>query len=379
MIDHRGAYPLLLAAFAVLGANAGVWQVLLGDMARSLGLASGPLGAVLVVGSLGSLPVMYLGGRLVDARGAGPVVVGGAAFIAIAFLGHAVALSAWTFALALLLYGMGVGFYDVGINGAAAVYEQVSGRRVMAFLHAAFSGGAMVGALSSGALLAAGVGFRTQYLGCMALAAVLGLVTWRARVLPTPPPREVQTVEGGMFRHRAVLVLAFIAAAGYFGENGMEAWSAIYLRQDLGVPVFIGASGVAVFHSAMVFGRLTMGAAIARVGRRNWLIGAGALGIAGTLLATGVAQAGWAIGGLLLLGVALSAIAPLAFSLAGEVAPRRAGEASAVITTIAYCGALASPGVIGWVAQWTSLRAALALVALASLQIFVLAWRVPRR
>jgi MFS family permease len=72
-------------------------------------------------------------------------------------------------------------------------------------------------------------------------------------------------------------------------------------------------------------------------------------------------------------------VAPLAFSLAGAARPDEAGRASSVITTIGYAGFLFGPGIIGSVAEATSLRIGLGAVVIAGLSIALLAGRVAAR
>ncbi|XXX76436.1 hypothetical protein WMF30_53190 [Sorangium sp. So ce134] len=73
------------------------------------------------------------------------------------------------------------------------------------------------------------------------------------------------------------------------------------------------------------------------------------LGALGTAVAVSTADPAIAIGGFLLVGVGLSAVAPMAFSLAGELAPTRVGEA--VVATIGYARSLLAPGVVGALAR----------------------------
>ena len=388
------AFWLLLALFAALGAAAGAWQVVLADLARALALSPGPFGLALMSGGVAAIPVMYVGGRVVDRGGLRGAIAGGALLIACAFAGHVLATGFWGLVGALLLYGAGGGLYDVGINAAAARYEAASRRRAMAWLHAGFSGGAVAGALGAGAALALGLPFRGVYGAVCALMAALALAVALSGALagaiaaPAAAPGAAPAAPGfaaapggpvgqrSRYRPGPVLLLAVITLAGYYGESAMEAWSAIYLRDRLGVTALVGASGVAVFHAAMTTGRLGAGVALRWVGPRTWLLAAGLLAALGTALAVGTPAPALAIGGLLLIGFGLSAVAPLAFSLLGQVAPRRLGEATAVLTTIGYAGALLAPGIIGALAELTSLRLALASVAVGALGIAALATRL---
>ncbi len=82
------------------------------------------------------------------------------------------------------------------------------------------------------------------------------------------------------------------------------------------------------------------------------------------------------LAGFLTVGLALAAVAPVAFSLAGDLAPDRAGQASSVLTTLGYGGFLLGPSLIGGLAELTSLRAALMSGIVTGLLIALLSARV---
>ncbi|HEX2222252.1 MAG TPA: hypothetical protein VHK06_06970, partial [Candidatus Limnocylindria bacterium] len=69
----RGVTPLFAAfgAFGAFGILFGVWQVLLPDLTRDLRLSPGPLGAMLSLGFIASLPAMLAAGRVADRVGRG--------------------------------------------------------------------------------------------------------------------------------------------------------------------------------------------------------------------------------------------------------------------------------------------------------------------
>lgn len=126
----------------------------------------------------------------------------------------------------------------------------------MSFFHAAFSGGGVAGALAAGALLSAGVGYRHVYLlVLLPLAATLLGVSLTRPVAPEAPSRDEGEPGHGPYKNLPLLLVASIATLGLLSEGEMEHWSGIYLRDGLVLSTFLGASGVAVFHAAMVVGR----------------------------------------------------------------------------------------------------------------------------
>ena len=72
------------------------------------------------------------------------------------------------------------------------------------------------------------------------------------------------------------------------------------------------------------------------------------------------------------MGLALAAIVPLAFSVAGDLVPERAASAISVVTTFGYGGFLLGPPMVGGLAELVGLRVALGVIGIASLAIFIL-------
>jgi MFS family permease len=83
--------------------------------------------------------------------------------------------------------------------------------------------------------------------------------------------------------------------------------------------------------------------------------------------------------GYLLIGVAVCAVAPIAFSLAGDIDPTRAAASIALAGTLGYSGLLLGPVVIGLLADGTTLRAALLVVVGLGLAIAVAGRLIPKR
>ena len=156
----------------------------------------------------------------------------------------------------------------------------------------------------------------------------------------------------------------------------MEHWSGVYLRQTLGLSALLGGSGVAVFYAAMAVGRLGAALVIGRFGNRLTLLGAGVLTACGMTLALATREPLLVVAGFLVVGLALSAVVPIAFSVAGDLAPERAGAAISVVTTLGYGGFLLGPVIVGGLAEVIGLRVALGIIALSGLLILALTLRL---
>ena len=370
--------PVLFGAFGFFGLFWGSFAVLLADLSDALVLSPGPLGLALFVGAAASILAMALLGWTTDRLGRRPFLVlsGGSFAAGVAALAAAANYASLLVAVAILFAASGL--YDVGINAAAVDLERAAGHRIMAVLHATFSAGGVAGALSAGALLSAGVGFRYVYLAVLAPLAVV-ILTVAVTRFPTstgPSGDGEKTGRFGLYRSSSLLLVAFIATLGLLSEGEMEHWSGIYLRQNLELSALLGASGVAVFHAAMTAGRLGAAWTVALFGNRRTLLGAGLLAAVGMSLALATLEPILVVAGFLVVGFALSAVVPVTFSVAGDLALGRAGGAISVVTTLGYGGFLLGPVLVGGLAELLGLRVALGTIAVAGALIFALALRL---
>ena len=170
---------LLPLAFGVFGTVWGAWQAVLPDLAERFALSSGPLGVMLTAGFAVSLPAMLVSGRLLDRLGAGRVIALTAAVMALGLLVVGALVSVPALVLGVILFVLGSGTFDVAINGAAMADAGWSRPARVTLLHAAFSGGGVIGAVGAGAAVEPRVGL------VPVLRAGLGMVDAMLELIPT--------------------------------------------------------------------------------------------------------------------------------------------------------------------------------------------------
>jgi MFS family permease len=366
-------------AFGFFGLFWGVFAVLLTDLSRALDLTPGPLGAALFAGAAASILAMATLGWAADRLGRKVFLVLTGGVLGLGISGLALSGGYAALLVTLVVLYSASGLYDVGINSAAVDLEQATGRRLMPLVHAAFSAGATVGAVGAGVLVQAGTDYRLVYLGLLAPLGLLLLAFAGAR-FPVGEQDEPGETGGrthyGLYRHLPLLLVGGIAMLGLGSEGEMEHWSGIYLRDTLGLPALLGGSGVAVFYAAMAAGRLGTAGAVRLLGNRGTLLGAGLLTATGMGLALATREPALVVAGFLIVGLSLSEVAPIAFSLAGDVAPGGTGAAVSVVTTLGYGGFLLGPVIVGGLAELAGLRTALLTIAAAGLVIAALGLRV---
>ena len=368
---YRSLFWLACWALGVLGFVWGSFAVLLADLSRFLDISPGPLGLALSGGMVASFPVMSLAGRVADRVGRRPLLMVAGACMGIGFAWLAFVGSYASLFAALLVLSAASGAYDVGVNTVAMDYERTSGRRRMPVIHAAFSAGGTIGALLAGALITAGVDFQLVYL--VALVPLGGVILAAANIQFPPVALSQARGEAKLYKNLPLLLVALVGALAFLSEAAMEHWSGVYLRNTLALPALVGASGVAVYHASMAAGRLVSAGIISRCGNRPTLRAAGLLTAIGMTLALTTREPILIVCGFLVVGLALSAVVPIALSVAGSMLPERAGATSSVVTTVGYGGFLLGPILVGVLAEVLNLHVALGIVVIAGISIAALA------
>jgi MFS family permease len=367
----RRHYLLAAGIFLILGFHVGVYTVELAGLATALGLRPGELGGAVSVAATAGILTLVLGGRLADRFGRRPALLVGFAGTATAFTLLAGVHSLGGLVPVFALYGLTIGFVDLGANAVGSDYERAAGRHVMTGLHAGFSLGALTGAAVTASLLWAGIGFRAVYLLLAAVLAAAGLTVARAPMpLWTAAARDPRT--RGVWRAPGVRLAIAVVTLTFVGDGALESFLGVYLR---GSGILLTGAGIGGYHLASLLGRLLAARALRRWGERRVLAAGGALaaaGIAGVVSAPPVA-----LPGLLTVGFAVAPIVPAALSLAGRSAPGRSAQAVATTTAYGYSAFVVGPALIGAIADVTGLRAALALLSGTSLAVAVLAVRWP--
>ncbi|MCZ2826568.1 MULTISPECIES: MFS transporter [unclassified Modestobacter] len=354
--------------FGLDGFVFGSWAARVPDVSAATGAGHTALGVALLCLSLGALACMQVTGALCARLGTGRLaaLAGVAASVSAVLPGLAGTVPA--LCAGLFLFGAVTGAVNVAANSVGVEVEARAGRPLLSGLHAAFSGGGLVGALVGG-LASAVMGVAPH----LAAVAVVGLVAmaWAGpvlvrgdapRPLPTADPLAPDTGGAPGPRPTGVLVLlGAVAGATAYGEGALSDWGALHLREQLAAAPALAAAGYAGFSSAMAAGRLAGGRLVLALGERQLLVGGSLLAAAGALTAVTTTSLPVALAGFVVVGLGLANVFPLAIARAGALG---GPSGVALSTTVGYTGLLGGPPVIGFLAEHAGLPAALGTVAL---------------
>jgi MFS family permease len=325
---------------------------------------NGTIGIVLLAMSLGAVAAMPFTGWMIIRNGSRRITILSlilyCAFVPlIAFMPGIIPLMSL-----YLIMGVVTGMLDVAMNAQAVMIEQLYQKPIMTSFHALFSIGMALGAWC-GALFA---DLQIDIASHLTIVVITSLVAafWVSRNLIQDKPDKNLIHEGPLFRipNRALVSIGIIAFCSMMGEGAMADWTVNYMENIASASEALAPVALSSFATAMTLGRIFGDKMRARFGDTKLIMGGGILATLGLSLALMLPLPYVVIAGLFLVGLGLSTIVPIAYSIAGNAKDLPPGVGLAMVTTVGYSGFLFGPPVIGFIADLSGLRTGLLLVVI---------------
>jgi MFS family permease len=359
----RRARIAVTVTFGLAGALSGVLTARIPALMDEQALTPGRLGGVLFLWGLGAVASMQALRWIMTRIGSAAVLRAAAPAYAMTLALVACAPTYGTLLAAMAVFGMGLGAVDVAANAQGFAAERAYGRPLTAGIHAGWPVGAGAGGLVAALCAHLGVSFTHTLIGAAVLAlpvaVAIGPLLLNPRQGVPPglygrPPRRIRP---------AGYLLGVIAFAALAIEVAVTDWSGVLLHDDLGTTQVVAALAYPLFQGGLLTGRVGADRLRIRVGARTMLVYGGVV-TAGFLGVTAAPHPLAVLAGTYGVGVAISPILPLTFSLAGTGNPGRSEAAIAQLGVFAYAGVLASPVTVGALTEAANLRLALVAVAI---------------
>ncbi|HRI79400.1 MAG TPA: MFS transporter [Cyclobacteriaceae bacterium] len=322
---------------------------------------NGTVGLVLLSSSVGALIAMPFTGWLIIRNGSRRTGIFSAFFYC-----ALIPLIAWTpllWMLIILFFFMGVsaGMLDVAMNAQAVMVEKQMNKPIMTSFHALFSIGMALGALCGSLFTELETNLPTHFTIITSISIAIVFIA-RYYLIHDRPERKSD--EGPAFRlpNTAMVSIGVIAFCCMLGEGAMSDWSTNYMENIAHAAPAFAPLGLSAFALAMTLGRILGDGARIRYGDRLLMIACGITATLGITITIALINPFAVISGLFIVGLGLSAIVPIAYSIAGHTKDLPPGVGLAMVTTVGYAGFLFGPPAIGLLADWQTLRVALLLV-----------------
>ncbi|NYE95959.1 fucose permease [Psychromicrobium silvestre] len=361
-----------MVIFAVNGLAFASWAARIPTVARVLNLSNGEMGALLLTMALGSVIALPLAGSVASRIGTANTVRLGASISAVGGLTLALALTLGSVPITvagLFLFGAGIGLWDVSQNVEGAAIERKVGRSVMARFHAAFSGGAFLGALGGAGLSKLEVAMPVHLLILVAvvlLAIFIGTRYFLPDSAHQSTDSESSTTSRTAWLEPRTLLIGLVVLGAALTEGAANDWMAKATVDGLNQSEPVGALMFAIFIAAMTIFRFFGGRVIDHWGRVPVLYASLGAALIGLLIFVFAPNVGIAAVGAVLWGAGAALGFPTGMSAAADD-PVRAAKRVSVVSTIGYVAFLAGPPAIGFLGEHFTLRPALLVIGVVML------------
>jgi len=337
------------------------WGVHIPTVKAHYGVTEAELGLAMLAAGVGALLGLTQASRWIGRYGARATAGLCGAIYALLLAGLLV-MPGYAALLGLLAaFGVVTSVFDVAINTEAAELELRNGHPLMSGMHGMFSLGGMAGAVTGSAALAAGMAAQS-HLTLVAFAMAFAIVLSAQWMLPREATAFAVGNEGFRLPRGALVILGVLAALGLIAEGAIYDWSVLYLKQELGSPQQQAALAYASFSAAMAATRFGGDAMRARFAPAV-LLRSSALLAAASMTLVLLTDAPWlALAGFAGVGVGFANVVPILFAASARVPGVEPARGIAAVSAAAYLGFMAGPPVIGFLAELSSLTAALYLV-----------------
>ncbi len=362
--QKRQARIAVSTIFLVNGFTLASWISRIPSIKDELGLSSGEVGTALMAMAAGAIVSFSIAGRLIDARSSAfTLLLSGFMMVAaLPFVGLAPQML--LLMGALFVFGASNGAMDVSMNAQGVEVERFINKNIMSSLHGFFSVGAFCGAAFGAGMAHFDLDPLPHFLIVTAVGAV---ALTRVRVwliADQPDEREHEESPVFAFPPRSLWALGALALFASMSEGAMADWSGIYLQDHLGTGKGFAALGFTVFSIFMLIGRFSGDWMVEQFGAPRIVRIGGLVGATGLGIATLIDQPNAMLAGFGAMGIGLATIYPLVFSAAGNHPTLPRGRAVAAVATVGYTGFLAGPPILGWIAEFTTLRIIMVTVVL---------------
>jgi MFS family permease len=338
------------------------WASRIPEIKIQLNLSDAQLGSILLGLPLGQLLTMPISGRLVTAFGSRRILIATAPFYTLALTNIGFASTGWQLMLCLFLFGIVGNMCNISLNTQGIAAERMYGKPIMTSFHGAWSLGGFTGAMV-GLLI---INFhQTPYIHFWIITALvwLHIIINYKHLVPGQKPDEITIKTKRFNMPEGVLVqLGIIGFCSMATEGAMFDWSGVYFKEIVEAPSALVVMGYASFMITMASGRFLGDRMIQKFGRKRWLQFSGLMVSSGMFISVVFPHLVPATIGFMLVGIGVSGIVPMVYTIAGNSKTVAPGMALAMVSGVSYFGFLLGPPLIGYISALSSLRYSYAII-----------------
>ncbi len=355
--------------FFVSGFGYSSWASRIPSIKQQLHLNDAQFGAILFALPVGLILTMPFTGRLLNHYSSKYIMLAGALLFNLVLPLPGIAAYGWQLVVILLFFGSFRNLLNLSMNAQALGVQKLFSKSIMTTFHAVWSLAGFTGAAIGYAMVSFNI-TPAKHLSSVSLLLMALTAFAYPRTLEEEPSKEQKKFFS--MPDKTLLKFALISFASMACENTMYDWSGIYFQNQLHSTKAMATAAFVVFMTAMTAGRLVGDSVVSKWGIPRILQYSGIFVATGFFLCFLIPNKLTSGIGFVLIGIGVSCIIPLVFSLAGKSKTLSSGSALASISTIGYLGFLMVPPTVGFISQWAGLKWAFLIMAALGVLIIVM-------
>ncbi|MFD1256035.1 MFS transporter [Mucilaginibacter terrae] len=348
--------------FFISGFGYSSWASRIPTVQQHLHLNEAQLGTLLFALPIGLMFTMPITGRLLSYYTSRSIMLFGALMFNIVLFLLGLGTEAWQFAIILFGFGSARNLLNLSVNAQSVGVQSHYTKSVITTFHGIWSMAGFAGAAVGYLMVRLNIGL-FYHLGAISILLCLAAVYFYPYTF-YQKPHPVERKPFLILPDKYMLKFAIICFACMACENTMYDWSAIYFDKAVHAGNATATAAFVAYMVAMTTGRFLGDKLVVITGIKALLNYSGWLIFCGLLLAVILPYPVTAGAGFMLVGLGVSCVVPLVFSIAAKSARLSNGAAIASISTIGYFGFLLVPPLVGYVAQAAGLRWSFGIIAM---------------
>ncbi len=348
--------------FFLSGFGYSSWASRIPSIQQHLHLNEAELGAALFALPIGlMLTIPFTAKMLSHFSSKSIMLVGAIAFNLLLCLPGITAYT-WQLVILLFFFGSARNIFNLSVNAQAVGVQLFYDKSIMVTFHGIWSLAGFAGAAVGYFMVAHNVP-ASWHLASVGVAMIIMTAIFYPHTYYQKPVIAAKRPAFSL-PDKHLVKFSLICFGSMACENTMYDWSGIYFQKVVDHPSKSAATAAfVVYMVTMTIGRFTGDKLVASIGIKKVLTINGILIFTGLLFCVLFPYIYTTYIGYGMVGLGVSCIVPLVFSMAGKSPGMNTGQALAAVSTVGYLGFLIIPPAVGFIAQGIGLRWAFAIVS----------------
>jgi MFS family permease len=347
--------------FFISGFGYSSWASRIPSIQQQLHLNEGQLGAVLFALPIGLMLTIPITSKMLKHFSSRSIMLVGAIAFNILLCVPGFTAYIWQLVVLLFFFGSARNIFNLSVNAQAVSIQSFYDKSIMVTFHGIWSLAGFAGAALGYLMVSFNVPPSYHLLFVGACMIIITVIFYPHAYYEKPVANSGKSVFSLPDKH--LVKFSLICFASMACENTMYDWSGIYFQKVLHASKPAATAAFVIYMVAMTIGRFTGDRLVATAGIKKVLSFSGILILTGLLFSVLLPYSYTVYFGYALVGMGVSCVVPLVFSMAGKSQNMNTGQALAAISTVGYLGFLIIPPAVGFIAQAAGLRWAFGIVA----------------